>query len=216
MKVNVAGAGAGKTTKMADYITAYPLSEGKIIFCIAFTNAAVEHIKEKVVNKLGSIPKNIKISTIHSFLYQELIVPYYHFLYGVSFEHLSNITLPENDKIKNKILSDLEKTNILHVTRIPKKAKYVVYQKSTDRKSTQIVRQEILKRFKNYCAAIFVDEAQDIDEDINIILECLDKSGIEIILYGDPKQDVKGKGCFRHIIECSKDTTYISTCYRCP
>ena len=48
MKVNVAGAGAGKTTKMADLITGIDIQEGKIVFCIAFTNAAVDNIKRKL------------------------------------------------------------------------------------------------------------------------------------------------------------------------
>ena len=74
MKVNVAGAGAGKTTKMADSLTNVTIPKGKVLFCIAFTNAAVDNIREKVSMKLGGVPDNIKISTIHSFLYQELIL----------------------------------------------------------------------------------------------------------------------------------------------
>ena len=106
MKVNVAGAGAGKTTKMADIITEYIIPDGKIIFCIAFTNAAVDHIKMKVAEKLGDIPNNIKISTIHSFLYQELIVPYYYFLYGKHYKRLSVIDLPLKDDAKAFRLSE--------------------------------------------------------------------------------------------------------------
>ena len=57
MKVNVAGAGAGKTTKMAELITALEIPEGKVVFCIAFTNAAATNIIEKVEEKLGAVPK---------------------------------------------------------------------------------------------------------------------------------------------------------------
>ena len=45
MIVNVAGAGAGKTTKMADVIMAHDIPDGKVVFCIAFTNAAADNIK---------------------------------------------------------------------------------------------------------------------------------------------------------------------------
>ena len=69
MKINVAGAGAGKTTKMADYITEFEIPAGKIVFCMSFTNAAAENIEEKVKQKLGNIPSNIRISTIHSCYY---------------------------------------------------------------------------------------------------------------------------------------------------
>ena len=51
MIVNVAGAGAGKTTKMADVIMAHDIPDGKVVFCIAFTNAAADNIKEKVAEK---------------------------------------------------------------------------------------------------------------------------------------------------------------------
>ena len=89
MIVNVAGAGAGKTTKMADIIMAHDIPDGKVVFCIAFTNAAADNIKEKVAEKVNGVPDNIKISTIHSFLYKELIEPYYYFLYGKHFGQLS-------------------------------------------------------------------------------------------------------------------------------
>ena len=216
MKVNVAGAGAGKTTRMANLITDYMIPNGQVIFCIAFTNAAANHIKEKVVEKLGKMPNNIKISTIHSFLYHELIEPYYFFLYGKQFERLSVITLPTDVRAKAAVISELEASNILHITAIPARAKWVAYQKSSDKRATKDLREKILARFKNYCAAIFVDEAQDINEDISIILSALDKIGIEIILYGDPKQDVKGLGLFRQIVNNSKEVNYITNCYRCP
>ena len=118
MRINVAGAGAGKTTKMADYITEFEIPTGKIVFCISFTNAAAENIEEKVKQKLDNIPSNIRISTIHSFLYQELICPYYYFLYGKQFAKLSTINLPANAQFKRAKLSELEKNDILHYTSI--------------------------------------------------------------------------------------------------
>ncbi len=221
MKINIAGAGAGKTTKMADYITGFKIPDGKIVFCIAFTNSAAKNIEEKVYEKLGSLPNNLHISTIHSFLYQELIKPYFYFLYGKHFEKLSVIKLSDNNIFKQAKLSELEAENILHFTKIPEKAKWVVYKKSDDRKEISILRKKILNRFSDYCATIFVDEAQDIDKDIRLIFEALDKAGIDINLFGDPKQDVKGSKQFREIInetiKCnSANVKYIHNCYRCP
>ena len=116
MIVNVAGAGAGKTTKMADVIMAHDIPDGKVVFCIAFTNAAADNIKEKVAEKMSGVPDNRKISTIHSFLYQELIEPYYYFLYGKHFGQLSTISLPPNNCYKSKKLSELEQEGTLHIT----------------------------------------------------------------------------------------------------
>ncbi|MGI6215238.1 MAG: UvrD-helicase domain-containing protein [Christensenellales bacterium] len=217
MEVNVAGAGAGKTTKMADLIMSHDIPYGKILFCIAFTNAAADNIKQKVIEKLGAIPSNIKISTIHSFLYQELIKPYYYFLYGKHFERLSIITLPTKHTYKAQKLSELEASNTLHFTKIPEKAKWVVSQKTRDKNSIKTIRQKILSRFVGYCAAIFVDEAQDMSKDIYTTLIALDKAGVQINLFGDPKQDVKGFNYFRKIIDDKTAyVTYTQDCFRCP
>ena len=216
MKVNVAGAGAGKTSRMAELITGYEIPDGKVLFCIAFTNAAVANIAEKVEEKLGTIPDNIKISTIHSFLYQELIYPYYYIIYKKHYERLSEIGLPSDPILRGIKVSELEEENILHITKIPERAKWVARNKSSDRKSEKEIRKGLLLEFSNYCTAIFVDEAQDINGDTKLILEALEKSGVEIILYGDPKQDVKGLKKFKEIIESTSDVRYITECYRCP
>ena len=216
MKVNVAGAGAGKTTKMAELITGADIPAGKIVFCIAFTNAAAANIEEKLMSRFGEMPDNIRTSTIHSFLYQELIKPYYYFLYGKQYERLSVIDLPDNIGFRQIKLSELEADDILHYTKIPERAKWVAYQKSGDTRAIKDARARILKRFSDYCAAIYVDEAQDISGDVRHILEALDAAGVEMILCGDPKQDVKGLGQFREIIKKTDDVNYIAECHRCP
>lgn len=121
-----------------------------------------------------------------------------------------------NNKLKTAKLSELEHDDILHITKIPEKAKWVAFQKSMDTKAIKVIRKNILSYFSGYCSAIFVDEAQDMSEDIYVILSALERAGIEIILYGDPKQDVRGYGCFRQIIDSSSDVHYFSECYRCP
>lgn len=216
MKVNVAGAGAGKTTKMAELITSVDIPAGKIVFCIAFTNDAAVNIREKVISKHGELPDNIKISTIHSFLYQELIKPYYYFLYGKQYERASEIKLPDNIRFRQIKLSELEAEDILHCTKIPERAKWVVCKKSGDTRAIKNARTRILKRISSYCAAIYVDEAQDISKDVRCVLEALDTAGVEINLYGDPKQDVRGLGQFRKIIKMTDDVNYIPECHRCP
>lgn len=212
MKVSVAGAGAGKTTRMARIIAAHEIPDGKRVFCIAFTNAATEKIR----NALYGHRDDIVVSTIHSFLYQEIIVPYYYFLFGKHYKQLSAIDLPSNERYKAGIISELEESDVLHVTKIPERAKWVVYKKSKDKKSTTANRSKILTRFASYCSAIYVDEAQDISADIYSVLMALDKVGIDIRLFGDPKQDIKGYGCFRTIISNAEEVSYIPECYRCP
>ena len=73
MEINIAGAGAGKTTKMSDKIILLrnQIDENKKIFCVAFTNSAVDCIRRKLCEHYVQIPENIIVSTIHSFLYME-------------------------------------------------------------------------------------------------------------------------------------------------
>ena len=88
VNIKVAGAGAGKTTSMSNsIIESYNNSlPHRNIYCIAFTNNASDNIKEKIKSKFGCIPNRIKISTIHSFLYQEIIKPYYFLLFNKDYK----------------------------------------------------------------------------------------------------------------------------------
>ena len=215
MIINVAGAGAGKTAKMSDLITNIESEDGKIVFCVAFTNSATQNIERRIIEKFGFIPPNIKISTIHSFLYRELVHPYYFFLYKQHFEKISTDEIPEEHQSRQAKLKYLESQNILHISKIPEKAKWVAFHKSRDRKKEINIRETIINHFKGYCTAIFVDEAQDIDSDMCNILESLDNHGIDIHLYGDPKQDIRGYGQFKELLNKNK-VIYISECYRCP
>ncbi|GAB0240577.1 hypothetical protein JPSP13_17150 [Staphylococcus pseudintermedius] len=69
MRIIVAGAGAGKTTSMAEEVlNRYEkIKDGKIIYVITYTNAARDHIRRKIIELQGSIPKQIKIETSHVF-----------------------------------------------------------------------------------------------------------------------------------------------------
>lgn len=220
MRIIIAGAGSGKTTSMASIIaeSAKNRLPGKYYFCIAFTNNAVEHISSKLRELYhGEIPKYIKVMTIHSFLYQEVIKPYYYLLYGISYEKVSLKPLGNNAKYHAKEVSDLEKKGALHVSAITQRAMWVLKGKSTDKKAHKDKRKQIIDVFSNYCDHIFVDEAQDIDDSTKQILEALDDKGIDITAVGDPKQDLHGFGNLR-LLSGNKDTKveYINRCYRCP
>lgn len=220
MRIIIAGAGSGKTTSMASIIakSANNRLPGKYYFCIAFTNNAVEHISSKLSELYhGEIPKYIKVMTIHSFLYQEVIKPYYYLLYGINYERVSLKPLGNNEKYHAKEVSDLEKKGALHVSAIPQRAMWVLKGKSTDKKVHKDKRKQIIDVFSNYCDHIFVDEAQDIDNPTRQILEILDDIEIGVTAVGDPKQDLRGFGNLRLLSENnSASVEYINRCYRCP
>lgn len=117
MEINIAGAGAGKTTKMSDKIILLrnQIDAEKKIFCVAFTNSAVDCIRRKLCEHYVQIPENIIVSTIHSFLYREIIKPYYHLLYGKKYEKISIAELPQDAKYKKQGVyetHDYKKNNI--------------------------------------------------------------------------------------------------------
>lgn len=219
MKIGIAGAGAGKTTSMAKtIIELYDSTDKHLkIFCITFTNNASKCIESKLKDYFGSIPSNIVVSTIHSFLYRELINPYYYLLYGKQYERISIGKLPSTNSYKNATIRKLEDRNLLHQTKIPERAKWVLVQKSSDRKPIKDKRKIIHDTLKKYIGAICIDESQDIDDEMMSIINALENLGVNMILMGDPKQDLKGYNCLRRLMEtypCSLE--YYRRCYRCP
>jgi len=216
IRIEVAGAGAGKTTGMAARILGCKIPAGKVVYCVAFTNAAADNIRSKLVEPSGSVSDNIKVSTIHSFLYSELIKPYYHLLFNKHYQGISVVGLPSDYHLRNARICELDSEGLLHQTVIPQRAQWVVDKKSGERAQARVLRAKILALFAGYCHKIFVDEAQDIDKSMGAILLALDHAGVSIELFGDPKQDVKGHGCFRELIDACEDVTFIKECHRCP
>lgn len=219
MKIGIAGAGAGKTTSMANKIIEFQANteEHMKIFCITFTNNAVKCIRNKLQEYYGEIPSNIILSTIHSFLYQEFIRPYYYLLYGKQYERVATGSLPENPVYKSGVISRLENRNILHQTVIPERAKWIIVKKSKDKKEINIKRKIILDKLKKYCGAIFIDEAQDIDNNMFEVIKSLNELEIPMILMGDPKQDLRGYKCFRKLADANfENVKYYNLCHRCP
>jgi hypothetical protein len=92
-----------------------------------------------------------------------------------------------------------------------------VAKKSDDKKAVSDKRKVIMNIFIEYCGGICIDEAQDIDSDMQLIIETLNESGVPLILMGDPKQDLKGHKCLKSLVEKNKESVeYIGVCHRCP
>ena len=121
MRIGIAGAGAGKTTAMANTIIQFrsEIEDHKKVFCITFTNNAVKCISGKLQEHYGRIPDNIVVSTIHSFLFQEFVRPDYYLLFGKQYERISVAELPGVPAYRNGAIGRLEDKNVLHQTVIP-------------------------------------------------------------------------------------------------
>ncbi|RXG07691.1 hypothetical protein EO768_15780 [Bacillus cereus] len=219
MRIIVAGAGAGKTTSMAEEVlNRYKeVVDGKIIYVITYTNAARNHIRNKIIEQHGSMPKRIKVETSHVFLLQEIIFPFYHLLYGQQYSTVSVVNLPSNYGFKAKVLKELKEENIVHVQEVTKIAKHVIKGKSNDKKLIKEKRKKILYIIKSYLDSIFIDEAQDIDDSLAGIIEAFYDNAINLYLVGDPKQDLRGRNELRNLIEkYPQYVQYKVENHRCP
>lgn len=75
------GPGAGKTYWLVNHIknvirNSKRLSSVRYIACISYTNVAVNEI----IEKLGPYGEKVEVSTIHSFLYRNIVKPYLHLI----------------------------------------------------------------------------------------------------------------------------------------
>lgn len=218
MKLIVAGAGAGKTSSMAQLVLdRYNETESKIIYVITYTNAAKNHIKNKIKELYGIVPKRILVETIHSFLLREFIFPYHHLLYEQQYTRASQIKLPDDFRYKAAKLKELGTNKHVHVEKVTEIAKWIIFGKTSDKKAIKEKREKILSIVSRYLDSVFVDEAQDMDNHFLKIIEVLEGQGINLCLVGDPKQDLRGRFAFNELIDTNSDrVTYKPENHRCP
>jgi len=181
-------AGSGKTTYLVR--EAIKIQEQKILIT-TYTEANKREIKKKFLEINGSIPSNVTIQTWFSFLLQHGVRPYQGTLFegkingmllvnsasGIRFISKNKIAVPyteDKDFMKHyftpghKIYSD-------------KISKFVV---RCNKESGGVLFNRLSKIYQH----IFIDEVQDLaGNDLEILLLFL-KSGIRIVMVGDPRQ----------------------------
>jgi hypothetical protein len=218
MNIVVAGAGAGKTTSMAELVISrlQEVSDGQIIYVTTYTNSARDRIRDKVREHEGTIPRQLKIETIHSFLLREVIYPFNHLIYGVLYKSASQIPLPDNQGYKGAKKKELRENHIIHVEDVTKISKYLLCGKSKDTKGIKLRRDNALQMLSKYLDSIYVDEAQDMDSEFSEVLSTLDHYKINVNLIGDPKQDLRNRGALRDIIADDLSVEYKPENYRSP
>lgn len=219
MNIVVAGAGAGKTTSMAQVVLERlnEITDQKIIYVITYTNAARDRIREKIIELNGIIPKQLFIETLHAFLLREFIFPFHHLIFEQQFTKVEHIKLPDNAGYKASKIKELASNKIIHVENVTENAKWIICKKSSDKKINKEKRAKVLSIVTRYLDSVFIDEAQDMDKHLVEIIGVLNEKGINIHLVGDPKQDLRGRNAFKELIANNKQhVTYIPDNHRCP
>ncbi|MEK4974713.1 UvrD-helicase domain-containing protein [Niallia sp. FSL R7-0648] len=219
MKIVVAGAGAGKTTSMAQIVLERlkEVTDQKIIYVVTYTNAARDRVREKIVELNGTIPKQLFIETLHAFLLREFIFPFHHLIFEQQYTKVAHIQLSDNAGFKASKIKELATNKFIHVEKVTETAKWIICKKSGDRKINKEKREKVLSIVTRYLDSVFIDEAQDMDKHLVGIMGVLNERGIKIQLVGDPKQDLRGRNAFKELITCNKEhVTYIPDNHRCP
>lgn len=177
-KLYIAGAGAGKTTKLVK--EALELPKSKKVLITTFTNANVKSIDYKMKKEVSYIPENIEIKTWFSFLLQDGIRPYQ----GEIFKKRISGMLMQLETVKKR--RNYKKNNL---------NKYICGDRMYSDKIAFMVIElnkknngAVFDRIAKIYDYIFIDEVQDMaGYDFEIIRELV-AYGIEIIMLGDLRQ----------------------------
>ena len=190
--VQIAGAGAGKTYGLASQIVqrSSAVQEHRIIFAITYTNSAKYNIIKGLIEQIGVVPENIRVLTVHSFLLEMIIFPYSKFIFGQSYNRAVSIPLPSDLRYKNAKLKRLNEYKIIHNEQVFKKAHMILNRKGKT-KSVKAKIEIVLHHILASIDSIFVDEAQDLDDDALSVFQFLSEKGLYVYLVGDPKQAIK-------------------------
>ena len=200
-QVQIAGAGAGKTYGLAELICNSEIEYGKNIYAITYTNYAKRNIEEKVLEQKGYIPDNIKISTIHTFLLNEIIYPYSSYILNKKINKASSVSLPDDKKRRNSKMSQLEKQGIVHNEKVFNIAKQIIVGNKQQTKKEKYRRSLIINHFIASIDSIYIDEAQDLDNDIVEIIKLIAINNIYIYMVGDPKQALRNTKVFLDFVD---------------
>jgi DNA helicase-2/ATP-dependent DNA helicase PcrA len=199
----IAGPGAGKTYNMVESIieALQDLSPSRYIAVITYTNSATNNIHSRLSKRI-TIPENLFIGTMHSFLNRFIIIPFSS--YGA--EEIGKEKLfmqcglddvfQKVEKMKDK--SKRSKTNqdaAIIKSNIKKrlnKLGYITYDQTLSLSKECMSKSSISRIISNRLQYLFVDEFQDSGNDVFSIIENIRKiNKTKIYCVGDPEQYIQ-------------------------
>lgn len=188
-----AGPGAGKTYNMVNQIMCVlpKLKPHETCAIITHTNAATEVIKSRLYSRM-IIPSNVFIGTIHSFLNEFFVIPFFILNFRVFFSDRSintpdslvfreTLTFPSKD-----VLNFYKEKTLLQ--------KGIVHFRTTIWTALELSKIDaIAQLITSKIRYLFVDEFQDVDPFEFLILEVFVNRGVECYFVGDIKQKLLSK-----------------------
>lgn len=187
----IARAGSGKTTflinKLLFILENKKISNIKKIALITFTNEAVNNLNKKISMQNKKIYNDkYVIKTIDSFIMSEIIFPFFYSYKGY-LKNTFNFRRKFSEKKRNKSeLIELMEKNIIGSYE-NNKQNFLCELALDILKSNRIAREYMLYTYE----WIFIDEAQDCDEDMFKLFTYLsDELNIKLCIVGDDKQSI--------------------------
>jgi DNA helicase II / ATP-dependent DNA helicase PcrA len=197
----IAGPGAGKTHNMVNEIIDHlpELAPCRFMAVITHTNAATNNIKERLSKKI-TLPPNLFVGTIHSFLNKFIVIP---------FSSFNDAEIPQEklfvqfgiDAAYNQIQKNSEKKAVdfkdqailrARIADSLKKKGYITFDQTLTLARDSMAVQHIAAEVANRLQFLFVDEFQDTGNEVYSILEVLRKIGhTKIYCVGDPEQYIQ-------------------------
>lgn len=189
-RVVFAVAGSGKTSSIIDRI-----NNGSRCLIITYTDNNTRHLKNRIIQKLGLIPKGVRVYSYFTFLYSFCYRPicgYEVKTKGISF----NFPLPQYAQRTRKKTKEhyIDKNDRLFASRI---AKLLI--------EFDVV-PEVIQRIEQFFDLVCVDEVQDFAaNDFNFICK-LANTNVEMRLVGD---------FYQHTFDTSRDGNTQKTLHAC-
>ncbi len=179
-KLILAVAGSGKTTDLINH-----LKESDKVLIVTYTNANIENIINKIINKFDKIPQTYKIYNYFDFLYNFCFLPF------TKNEIVNGYDFKENS---NKYL---KKTNYSYYKNSNSNRMY------SNRLSEYCLNNymdNIKLRIEKYFTDVYIDEIQDFaSHDFDLIFQMVENLNCNFYLYGD---------FYQHTFDTSRDGPY--------
>ena len=177
-KIIIASAGSGKTTLLVNEALSRP---DKRIAILTYTNNNIIEIKKKFCEKQSGIPKEVDVMTWFSFLLRECTRPYQRSVYPKRRVKTIKFTDARSDRYAK--YDDTERYYFWNGDEIysDKISRFVI---DCEKNSKDLV----TKRLADIYDEIFIDEFQDLSGYDLDLLKIFLKSGIRMMIVGDPRQ----------------------------
>ncbi len=188
LRLVIAGPGAGKTYNMVDQIMCVlpVLKPHETCAVITHTNAAKEVIKNRLSSNL-IIPSNLFIGTIHSFLNEFFVTPFF----TVNFRNFfpdKTINTPKSLVFREALsFSDSQVINFSQEKKLLQKG--IIHFRTTIWTALELSKKDdIAHMITSKIRYLFVDEFQDVDPHELSIFEVFLHRGVNCYFVGDVKQ----------------------------